>query len=144
MVTRHLTAGLSGLLFGLGLALSGMTNPEKVLAFLDITGDWNADLLWVLGGATTVTLLAFHSILRQPVPLLDSQFHLPKQHRLDGSLLFGAMLFGIGWGIAGYCPGPAVALLAVPDNRELWLFLPGLLVGQWVYRCIHPRNRSDS
>jgi uncharacterized membrane protein YedE/YeeE len=127
---------LAGLLFGLGLAMSGMTHPEKVLGFLDFAGHWDASLLFVLGGAVGVTVIAFRFVLRQPKPLLAQIFHLSTKTRIDLPLVAGAVIFGIGWGISGYCPGPAVALLAVPDNREVWLFLPALLAGQWLHRTV--------
>jgi uncharacterized membrane protein YedE/YeeE len=127
---------VAGLLFGLGLALSGMTHPEKVLGFLDFAGRWDASLLLVLGGAVGVTVIAFRFVLRQPKPVLAERFHLSTKTRIDLPLLSGAVIFGIGWGISGYCPGPAVALLAAPDNREVWLFLPALLVGQLLHRLI--------
>jgi uncharacterized membrane protein YedE/YeeE len=129
-----LTNLAAGLLFGLGLALSGMTHPEKVLGFLDFTGHWDASLLFVLGGAVGVTVIAFRFVLRRPKPVLAEKFHLSTKARIDTPLLTGAVIFGIGWGISGYCPGPAVALLAAPENREAWLFLPALLVGQLLYR----------
>ncbi len=125
---------VAGLLFGLGLALSGMTHPEKVLGFLDFAGHWDASLLFVLGGAVGVTVVAFRFVLRQPKPLLAEKFYLPTRKQIDLPLLAGAVIFGIGWGISGYCPGPAVALLAAPENREVWLFLPALLTGQLLYR----------
>jgi uncharacterized membrane protein YedE/YeeE len=111
-----------------------MTHPEKVLGFLDFGGHWDASLLFVLGGAVGVTVIAFRFVLRQPKPLLAEKFHLSTNKQIDFPLVAGAVIFGIGWGISGYCPGPAVALLAVPENREVWLFLPALLAGQLLYR----------
>lgn len=124
----------AGLLFGLGLAISGMTRPEKVLGFLDLAGHWDPSLLLVLGGAVGVTVIAFRFILRRPRPVLGSTFHISTKTRVDAPLVIGAALFGIGWGISGYCPGPALALLAVPGNEETWTFLPALLAGQLIYR----------
>jgi len=126
------TALLSGLLFGVGLALAGMTHPEKVLGFLDVTGLWDASLLFVLGGAVIVTAIGFHFILKKSSPILDTQFHLPVKTKIDRSLIIGSVLFGIGWGISGYCPGPAIALLAAPGN-ETWLFLPAMLAGSYLH-----------
>ena len=120
---------LCGLVFGLGLALAGMTFPGKVLAFLDVAGDWDASLLFVLGGAVVTTALAYHFILRRERPLFDARFHLGPLGRPDIALVAGSVLFGIGWGISGYCPGPGVALLAVPGNPEALIFLSGLAVG---------------
>jgi len=126
------TALLSGVLFGVGLALAGMTHPEKVLGFLDVAGLWDASLLFVLGGAVIVTAIGFHFISKRPTPLLDTQFHLPVKTNIDRPLIFGSVLFGIGWGISGYCPGPAIALLAAP-GKEAWLFLSAMLAGSYLH-----------
>ena len=125
---RDLASLLAGLVFGFGLALSGMTNPEKVLGFLDIAGVWDASLLFVLGGAVGVTVVAFRFILRMKKPLLAERFVITKETHIDRPLIVGAILFGIGWGISGYCPGPAIALIASP-NWELSAFLPAAILG---------------
>jgi len=119
---------LCGTLFGLGLAVSGMTSPAKVLNFLDFAGTWDPSLLFVLGGAVTVSVVTFHVILHRKAPALADQFHLPQKKMIDRQLVLGALLFGIGWGISGYCPGPAIAALAEP-NWETWIFLPAMLLG---------------
>lgn len=134
----HLASLLTGLLFGLGLAVSGMTDPQKVLGFLDITGDWNPSLMLVLGGAVGTSLLGFYLIKKRGTPLLADHLHLPGQTRITASLLIGSAIFGIGWGISGYCPGPAVALLANP-NWETLVFLPSLLVGHCLQRWVAAR-----
>ena len=126
---RAFMALLCGLVFGLGLALAGMTSPQKVLAFLDVAGDWDPALLCVLGGAVVTAAIAFRFVLKRPRPVFDVRFHVGDARRIDAPLVIGSILFGIGWGIAGYCPGPAVALLAVPGNPELPLFLGGMLAG---------------
>lgn len=126
----------SGLLFGFGLALAGMTDPQKVLGFLDITGDWDASLMLVLGGAVAVTALCFRLVLRRKAPVLDSNFHLPHKTAVDKSLVIGSVLFGIGWGISGYCPGPGIALLAAP-GRETLIFLPAMLAGWLLYALVN-------
>jgi uncharacterized membrane protein YedE/YeeE len=128
-----LGAAFSGLVFGYGLALSGMTNPDKVLDFLDVAGDWDPSLLFVLGGAVVIFAIAFRFILRRSRPLFAQRFELPSARDIDGPLVVGAVLFGIGWGISGYCPGPAVASLAAP-NWETWVFLPAVLVGALLHR----------
>jgi uncharacterized membrane protein YedE/YeeE len=125
---RNLASWLAGLVFGFGLALSGMTHPEKVLGFLDVAGTWDASLLFVLGGAVGVSIVTFRFILKLDKPLLADRFVITKETHIDRPLVIGAMLFGIGWGITGYCPGPAVALLASP-NWELWAFLPAAILG---------------
>jgi hypothetical protein len=125
---HNLTSLLAGLVFGFGLALSGMTHPEKVLGFLDVAGKWNASLLFVLGGAVGVTVVSFRFILRLNKPVFADRFFITKETKIDRPLVLGAALFGIGWGISGYCPGPAVALIASP-NWELLAFLPAAILG---------------
>ena len=125
---RNLASLLAGLVFGFGLALSGMTHPEKVLNFLDVAGTWDASLLFVLGGAVGVTVLTFRFVLKLNRPLLADHFVITKETHIDRPLIVGAILFGIGWGISGYCPGPAIALIAAP-NWELLAFLPAAVLG---------------
>ena len=134
---------MSGLLFGYGLALSGMTNPERVLVFLDVAGDWNPGLLFAFGGAVAVTLVTFRLILRRSEPLFERRFALPSVNGIDGPIVVGALIFGTGWGISGYCPGPAFASLAAP-SRETLVFLPCVLLGAWVYRLttFSPENTA--
>ena len=127
-MARNLASLSAGLLFGFGLALSGMTHPQKVLGFLDVAGAWDASLLFVLGGAVGVTLLSFRFILRMGKPLLAERFIITKETHIDRPMLVGAILFGVGWGISGYCPGPAIALIAAP-NWELLAFLPAAVLG---------------
>lgn len=126
---RLLAQFVCGLLFGLGLALAGMTSPQNVLAFLDVAGAWNPALLFVLGSAVGLSAIAFHWILKRPHPVLDTCFHVAPPGKVERKLVAGSLLFGVGWGISGYCPGPGIALLAVPDNPETALFLSGLLLG---------------
>jgi uncharacterized membrane protein YedE/YeeE len=134
---RHMASLASGLLFGLGLALSGMTRPLKVMGFLDVTGQWDASLLFVLGGAAGVATLAFRLILRRRAPITGGSFELPTSRAIDGRLVLGAAIFGLGWGGVGYCPGPAIALLARPNIEALY-FLPALIAGWWLYRFLEP------
>ena len=131
---RTLSAFIAGLLFGVGLAVSQMTNPLEVLGFLDVAGDWDASLMLVLGGAVTVTFIAFRFVLRRTEPIFDSQFHLPKLSTVDKKLIGGSALFGVGWGIAGYCPGPGLASLSTL-NPEAIVFVATLLAGMLVYRA---------
>ena len=104
-------AAISGVLFGLGLTLSGMSDPAKVLGFLNVTGVWKPDLIFVMGGAVVVTFILTPWVLRRQAPLMASAFSLPGKQLLDRRLVGGAMLFGIGWGLSGYCPGPALVSL---------------------------------
>ena len=102
---------ISGILFGLGLTVSGMSDPAKVLGFLDVTGEWIPDLIFVMGGAVVVTALLTPAVLRRTRPLFADGFSVPTAQALDAQLIGGAVLFGIGWGLSGYCPGPAVVSL---------------------------------
>jgi uncharacterized membrane protein YedE/YeeE len=108
---RAWPALIAGILFGLGLTLSGMSDPAKVLGFLNITGDWVPDLMFVMGGAVVVTALFTPIVVRRARPLLADSFSLPTAKTLDKRLVSGAVLFGVGWGLSGYCPGPAVVSL---------------------------------
>lgn len=139
---RNIASLAAGLTFGFGLALSGMTHPEKVLNFLDVTGSWDASLLFVLGGAVGVTLLTFRLILRQDKPLLEERFFITEEVKIDKPLLLGATLFGIGWGISGYCPGPIIALIASP-NWELLAFLPAAIAGALAEKFIERRTKTS-
>lgn len=121
-------AALAGGLFGLGLAIAGMTDPAKVLAFLDIAGAWDPSLAFVMGGAVGVTLPGFAWVMRHARPGYADRFHLPTLTAIDRRLLIGAALFGIGWGLTGYCPGPALATVLLGHGEVLW-FLPALLAG---------------
>lgn len=137
----NLASLLAGVVFGCGLALSGMTHPEKVLDFLDMAGNWDASLLFVLGGAVGVTVVTFRIILHQKKPLLADKFIIMEETRIDRPLILGATLFGIGWGISGYCPGPAIALIAAP-NWELMAFLPAMIVGAFAHKLVE--RQADS
>ena len=124
-----ITAGLlAGLLFGAGLAISGMTNPSKVLNFLDLTATWDPSLALVMASAIPVSALAFWLAKRRERPLLESGFFLPANSRLETPLLVGSALFGIGWGLGGYCPGPAIASLSQP-SVPLVAFLVAMTLG---------------
>ena len=124
------SALLIGALFGFGLAVSEMIDPGRVIGFLDVTGRWDPTLLFVMGGALAVTLPGFALILRRARPLLAEFFALPTKSRLDGSLIAGAIIFGIGWGIAGFCPGPALAALT-SGSPGVAVFVVAMIAGQW-------------
>lgn len=134
---KNLTALLCGLVFGVGLAASGMTDTAKVLGFLDITGNWVPDLAFVMGGAVLVTLLTFPLVLRCAKPLFAEQFHVPTITLIDARLLGGAAVFGIGWGIYGYCPGPALSAL-VYLQPNTFIFVGAMLVGILLAARIRP------
>ena len=130
---RVLAALLSGALFGVGLALARMTDPRVILGFLDVAGAFDPSLAFVLGGAVGVGLVAVPLILRRGRPILDSDFKLPLSKTVDRPLVLGAAMFGIGWGLAGYCPGPALVGLAagIPST---WILVPAMLVGALLQR----------
>jgi uncharacterized protein len=132
---RNLAALLSGLLFGLGLALSGMTDRHKVLGFLDVAGDWDPTLVFVMGGAVLVTLVTFRFVLRRPQPVLEETFHLPSKKQVDGPLIMGAVLFGMGWGLAGFCPGPALASLTALTLNP-FVFCVALVAGSFAAKSL--------
>lgn len=125
---RLVAALAAGLIFGLGLSLSGMLDPARVRGFLDVTGAWDATLAFVLGGAVMVAGLGYALVRRLPRPAFDTAFHLPARTRIDRPLLAGAALFGIGWGLSGFCPGPAVAALST-GALPVAVFVMAMLVG---------------
>lgn len=136
-----LFAVLSGILFGLGLAVSGMVNPAKVLAFLDVAGDWDPTLAFVMAGALAVTAPAFRVVLKRSEPWFAPRFALPTKTNLEPRLVLGAALFGIGWGLAGLCPGPAVTDLVTARGTVL-LFVAAMLAGAMFYDWLDARVKS--
>ncbi len=125
---KHLAALFSGALFGVGLYLSGMIDPARVQSFLDVAGRWDPSLILVMGGAVLVTFFLFPPILRRSQPVFAAKFHLPQAKHIDGKLIVGAALFGIGWGMAGFCPGPALFGLAAGSPAAIW-FVLAMLAG---------------
>ncbi len=136
MALLIVAALLSGALFGVGLAMSGMTDPRRVLGFLDLFGDFDPALLFVLGGAVLTTAVSFRFVLRRGSPILASTFHVSNLRHIDRRLLGGAALFGVGWGVAGYCPGPALAGLGIGSLEALW-FVPAMIAGMLLHRLIN-------
>jgi uncharacterized membrane protein YedE/YeeE len=139
---RNLVALGSGGVFGLGLSLAQMTNPDKVLNFLDITGRWDPSLLLVLGGAVLLSALLFRLVFKRGTPLWDSLFHTPVSKAVDRPLLIGSALFGVGWGLSGYCPGPAIASLGFGNPEALWV-VPAIVAGAALQRWTHYRQTAD-
>jgi uncharacterized membrane protein YedE/YeeE len=128
---RNLVAALSGILFGVGLGVSQMVNPDKVLDFLDLFGTWDPSLMFVMGAAVVVYLLAWRIALARRVPLFDTRFHWPaKADLMDARLFGGAAVFGVGWGLVGFCPGPAIASLAYLLPQSL-VFVLAMIAGSW-------------
>ena len=123
-----------GLIFGAGLTLSDMVNPARVLAFLDVAGDWDPTLAFVMGGALIPSSIAYWVVRHMNRPLLGGQFRIPASRELDRKLLAGAALFGVGWGLVGLCPGPAVAGLAF-GHWQLWLFSAAMLGGMLLHKA---------
>lgn len=128
IIARILVALASGLVFGLGLSLSGMLDPARVQGFLDVFGNWDPSLAFVLGGAVVVAFLGARLAGRMSQPIFDKTFHVPTNQKIDRPLIVGSAIFGFGWGLSGFCPGPAVASLSL----GLWqtvLFVAAMLVG---------------
>lgn len=125
---RLVSTYLIGLLFGVGIAISGMANPAKVLNFFDVAGAWDPSLIFVMGGAVVVAFIGYRIVLRRPAPIIDAKFHLPDNPRIDARLLGGSALFGVGWGIAGFCPGGALPALGT-GRIEVIAFVAALIGG---------------
>ena len=122
---------LSGLIFGLGLVISGMSDPAKVLNFLDLAGTWDPSLAFVMAGASVTAFVGYRLVWRQSSPVLDPKFDVPSSSAIDRPLVVGSALFGIGWGIGGFCPGPAWTALPLLTPGIL-IFLPAMLIGLWL------------
>ena len=132
---RLLSSFAVGLIFGLGIALSGMINPAKVLNFFDVAGAWDPSLAFVMGGALVTTFLGYRIVLRRSAPLIEPRFQIPTSRDIDARLVGGSAVFGIGWGIAGFCPGAAVPALGT-GRWEVALFVAALLAGLWIGRAV--------
>lgn len=131
----NLVALFAGIIFGLGLALSQMINPNKVLNFLDVTGDWDPSLAFVMMGALAVSMLSFRFIFKRSTPVLEPDFHVSEQTVINQPLLLGAGIFGIGWGMTGYCPGPAVASLGLQSGEGV-VMVAAIYAGFFSHRWI--------
>ena len=136
-----LTAFVAGLIFGLGLLLAGMANPAKVLGFLDLAGTWDPSLALVMAGAIAVALLPFTLAKPREQSLLGLPMQLPNKREIDRRLIGGSLLFGIGWGIAGICPGPAVAIL-LTGHWQVILFVAAMLIGMALFEALERRERA--
>lgn len=139
---KRLFGGLAaGLLFGTGLSISGMINPAKVIGFLDVAGAWDPSLAFVMLGAVAVTAIGYRTVLRRGQPMFEPRFSLPTRRDIDPSLLLGAGLFGIGWGLGGYCPGPALAGLGF-GGLETYGFVAAMLAGMIAARWLANRQST--
>lgn len=137
---RVLAALASGLIFGFGLSLSGMLDPVRVRGFFDVTGTWDPSLAFVLGGALFIATIGYRFALWLRRPLLDDRLHLPTKTKIDRPLILGSAIFGIGWGIAGLCPGPAVASLSLGLAPTI-LFVVAMLIGMEIHdRLVAPKR----
>ena len=133
---------LVGLLFGLGLLLSGMTDPAKVQGFLDIAGAWDPSLALVMGGGVGIGLMGFAWAKKQPLSYSGAMFHWPESSHIDRALVMGSLMFGVGWGLAGFCPGPALVSMAA-GNDKAWVFVIAMLVGMGVFdRVCQPKRNG--
>lgn len=131
---------LAGLVFGLGLIVSGMANPAKVLGFLDVTGTWDPSLAFVMGGAIAVGVVAFFLAGRRQQSLLGAPMRLPTARQIDRRLVVGSLIFGVGWGIAGFCPGPGLVALGMGEAKGL-VFVAAMLAGMGVFEFLERRRR---
>ena len=132
---RLLSLYLTGLIFGTGISVSGMANPAKVLNFFDIMGTWDPSLAFVMGGAVIVTFIGYRFVLKRPMPVMADRFHLPTSRAIDARLLGGSAVFGIGWAIAGFCPGGALPALGT-GSPAVFIFVAALLAGILLARGI--------
>ncbi len=143
-MNRTIAGLFAGLLFGLGLAVSRMIDPAKVLGFLDVAGNWDPSLALVMGGALAITLPAYQLAKGRAAPWLDASFQLPTAVQIDGRLLIGAAAFGAGWGLVGLCPGPAIAGIGL-GRWESWVFVGAMAGGFLIVRMIgRPAPRTDA
>lgn len=140
---KIITALVAGLVFGIGLILSGMTDPSKVIGFLDLAGNWNPSLALVMGGAIGVGLVAFRFATRQSMTLLGDPLHLPVSSRIDRRLVLGGLTFGAGWGLAGYCPGPALASLLTGSSKPV-IFVLAMLAGMGIFELLERRTAAST
>lgn len=132
---RTISAGLIGLVFGTGIALSGMANPAKVLNFFDIAGTWDPSLAVVMASALLVTAIGYRFVLKRDKPVVEARFHLPTGRKLDLPLVAGSAIFGVGWGISGFCPGGAIPALGLGELTA-WIFVGTMLAGIFTARTI--------
>ena len=139
---RILSTLIAGLIFGTGLILSGMANPIKVQNFLDFFGSWDPSLALVMGGAILVTMPGFWLVQKRRTPFFNNVFNLPTRTDFDFRLLAGAAIFGIGWGLGGFCPGPAVTSLSLAAKGTL-VFVPAMLIGMAAAKLASLRSRRS-
>jgi len=140
MNKHNIAALLVGLLFGFGLLVSGMANPDKVLSFLDLAGGWDPSLILVMGGAILVGVVAFAIAGKRSLSLLGDPIRLPAKRELDKRLVFGSLGFGVGWGLAGFCPGPALVALGAGEMKAV-VFVAAMVVGMALFEVIEQQRK---
>ncbi|WP_300515001.1 DUF6691 family protein [Aliiroseovarius sp.] len=132
---KHLILYFAGLLFGFGISMSGMGNPAKVLNFFDVAGTWDPSLILVMGGALVTTFIGYRVVLKRPAPAFDAAFHLPTSRVIDARLIGGSAVFGIGWGVTGFCPGGVLPVLSTGAPSVL-LFTGAMIGGMFAARAL--------
>jgi uncharacterized protein len=142
-IMQVLAAFASGLVFGLGLILSGMTDPSKVIGFLDLAGNWDPSLAFVMSGAILVGSIAFHFAKGRTKALLGDVMRIPTASQIDRRLVLGSLAFGTGWGLAGYCPGPAVVSVAQGGSKPV-IFVAAMIAGMAVYEVLTRMNVPEA
>lgn len=140
---KLLIAFIAGLLMSFGMAVSKMIDPQKVLSFLDVTGNWDPSLALVMAGALAVYSIGFYFLMKKPAPLFEKAFYLPTQQHIDRSLLIGAALFGIGWGMVGYCPGPALSAISSLSSGTFG-FIVAMIAGWSIARFVKLPTRNSA
>jgi len=140
---RLIASYISGLIFGIGISISGMANPAKVLNFFDVAGTWDPSLIFVMGGALIVTFIGYRFVLRRPTPTLEETFKLPTRSDIDLPLIGGAAIFGIGWGITGFCPGGVLPVLGT-GRSEVFIFTGALLAGIFVAKTLQRMSNNTT
>jgi len=129
---KNIITLLAGLIFGLGLIISGMTNPEKVIGFLDVTGQWDPSLMFVMLGAIAVACVGFQFVRDKSQTIFDDAIHLPGKTHISKELIIGSLMFGAGWGLAGFCPGPALVVMGA-GYKEAFIFVMAMIVGMTIH-----------
>lgn len=135
---KNIIGLLAGLLFGIGLLISGMTDPVKVQGFLDVFGAWDISLALVMGGGLAVAIVGVQLAKRDKLSLVGTKIEMPTKTKITKKLIVGAMLFGIGWGLVGICPGPGIVLLGT-GQWQAYVFIPAMIIGMLVYQWLEPK-----
>lgn len=127
-----------GFIFGLGLVISGMTQAQKIIGFLDVLGKWDPSLMFVMLAAIPVHFLSYRYIAQRPSPMLDVKWHYPTKREITKPLIWGSILFGVGWGLGGFCPGPAIVAMG-SGSLSIFVFIISMLAGMWLFFKVNER-----